>query len=173
MKYYIFYIIAGVMFLLTIISFFPNFNKSFFIGGSNDSMAEMITANVIVKVILLSVTIYFLFRILGRGNVLNFSFLIIAFSLWVMSGRTVGIMPGGKIKVGWFYFETNELNVCVESNIDCQTITDYQTKVSKNFFWNVEIENQQIKRNIFIGPVIWSPALKVLQKAFGAGKYTQ
>jgi len=60
-----------------------------------------------------------------------------------MSGRTIGPSSDGKIKTGWFFVATDEINVCINANTDCETVMDYQTSIEKRPFWFVEIIKMQ------------------------------
>lgn len=172
MQYFISIILFIIMSLLTITGLFSNFNRPFFAGGSIESLMEMVTSNFFLKLSLLLICGFLWYKLLRHFNINIFVLCICVFILWLFSGRTIGVLPDGKIKTGWFYFATNEINICVDDKTDCQTITDYQTKVEKKFFWYVEFKNKQVNDEIFIGPVVWYPALKMLNKQFGAGKYT-
>lgn len=173
MKNIIAIIFFVLMILLTAVSLFSNFNRIFFAGGSTESLMEFVTSNFYIQAVLLLVCGYLGYRLLKNFDVKVLVLLILFFLLWVMSGRTIGVFPDGKIKTGWFYFATSELNVCIDNKTDCQTVTDYQTKVEKKFFWFVQIKNKQVSKNIFIGAVVWYPGTKMLSEKFGAGKYTQ
>jgi hypothetical protein len=173
MKTIIAIILFVLMTLLTAVSLFPSFNRFFFAGGSTESLMELVTSNFYIQAILLLACGYLGYRLLKNFDVKILILLICIFLMWVMSGRTIGVFSDGKIKTGWFYFATNELNLCVDDKADCQTVTDYQTKIEKKFFWFVEIKNTQVNKNIFIGAVIWYTGTKMLSEKFGAGKYTQ
>ena len=172
MKYFISIILFSVMTLLTVVTLFSNFNKSFFAGGS-EALMKITTPNFFLQILLLLICGFLWHKLLRNFNVTIFVLCISVFMLWLMSGRTIGVFPDGKIKTGWFYFATNEINVCVDDKADCESVTDYQTTAEKMFFWRVRIKNKQINQRIFIGPFVWSSASKMLQEGFGAGKYTQ
>lgn len=172
MKYFISIILFSVMTLLTVVTLFSNFNRSFFAGGS-EALMKITTPNFFLQILLLLICGFLWYKLLRSFNVTIFVLCISVFMLWLMSGRAIGVFPDGKIKTGWFYFATNEINVCVDDKADCETVTNYQTTVEKIFFWRVRIKNKQINQKIFIGPVVWSSASKMLQEEFGAGKYTQ
>ena len=97
-------------------------------------MMELVTSNFYIQAVLLLVCGYLGYRLLKNFDAKVLVLLILFFLLWVMSGRAIGVFPDGKIKTGWFYFATSELNLCVDDKTDCQTVTDYQTKVEKKSF---------------------------------------
>jgi hypothetical protein len=166
-------LIFVLMALLTSRSFFPTYSKYFFAGGSIDSLMEFASSNMLLQIFLLVANGFALFRLIRGINFKKLMLFILILALWITSGRVIGIFPDGTIKTGWFYFETNEYDVCIDNKTDCQTIAAYQTSAEPKFPWCVLISNKQVRHNIFLGPLIWYPATNLLKKEFGSGQYTK
>lgn len=134
---------------------------------------KLVVANVYLQVFFLLVCGFLWYKLLRIFNVKILFLYICVFSVWLMSGRTIGVFSYGTAKMGWFFFKIDEVDICVDNKTDCQTISNYQTTVEAEFFWRVQIKNKQVNHGTFIGPVIWYQALKMLKNEFGAGGYTK
>ena len=164
------------MLILTfsIIIFKNQENRFFFANGSGESLMKLIEPNFYFQITLFLFCTILWFKLMLLTNLKNLILFLFLFFVWIINGRTIGVLPfpNGNVKLGWFYFETNEFDVCVNQNTDCQTIMDYQTVVKENIFWIIKIKNKEINKNFFVGPIIWNKTMKIFGNEFGKGKFT-
>jgi hypothetical protein len=170
MKVTISIILTISMLGFTVLMYLTSFNRFVFAGGSTESLMTIVSSNGVLSTF--SFVAFFLLLFFGakiRPLVKGIAMLLL-FILWLMSGRTIGtkLYPDGRLSMGWFYIETERLNVCKNDTTDCERITHYQTFVKKLPFWRLRIKNEDISRTIFIGPVVWSKAFTQLKEDFPA-----
>jgi len=152
------------MLILTGLSLFPNYSSFLFAGGS-DVLMEYAMSGFWVQT--LFATLYLVTLIIPyRSLEKNKKFLLVAlFSLWFLSGRIVSIFPDGRISTGWFYIETDKVNIC-ENSIDCEKTVYYDTRLEKLSLWRIRIQNDKIDVVVFTGPFISSKSLNMLKGKF-------
>jgi hypothetical protein len=136
-------------------------------GGSIGSIMIMITIRAAISTVLLVAFVlmsYFYFK-----KKVKAVFLILTFLLWFVSGRMIGILPDGRLSTGWFYMETDRIDLC-DHKTDCETVMAQQTKIQKLLFWRIRVKNKTTDQIIFVGPMLWNNALKVFHETFKAGE---
>jgi len=139
--------------------------KPHLVYGSIDSMEVITSASIVCPLIfmgLFCITSYFYFK---RPDVLKLIVLLIWISLWLLSGRMIGIVvwPDIKVNIGWFDEPTESINLCAR-NADCETIVAQKTKATALPFWRLRIENPYVDQVIFVGPFIWGRTLKMFNE---------
>ena len=155
-----------IMVFLTIVGYYSN-ELTGLGNGSIDTFAIIIKMTAVFPSLFLACCIilsYFYVK-----NNLKLIFLVMAFSLWVLSGRMICIWPDGRLSAGWYCIETERFYLC-EKQSDCETVMAQQTKLQKLFFWRVRVKNTTTDQIIFVGPMLWNNAIKVLHETFKAGK---
>jgi|SRR5579871_6016463 len=158
------YIITVLLFLLTMVGFFPNYAYFMFAGGSDDLM-ELRSGNIWLQI---SLVILFLLVVILFKNRLSskiFITLLLILIIWLFSGRTISIFPDGRISEGWFYFETSRENIC-NTQVDCDKIFYYETVVEEKPFWRIRIRNKQTSTDFFVVPINWGKTLKMFRNKF-------
>jgi hypothetical protein len=136
-------------------------------GGSIGSIMIMITIRAAISTVLLVAFVlmsYFYFK-----KKVKAVFLILTFLLWFVSGRMIGILPDGRLSTGWFYMETDRIDLC-DHKTDCETVMAQQTKIQKLIFLSIRLKNKTTDQIIFVGPMLWNNALKVFHETFKAGE---
>ena len=155
------YVVAFLMIVITGFGFFPSYANFIFAGGS-DGLMNIVSANIWFQIIVVS---SFLLSIYKYNKTMN-AILILIFFLWCISGRMVSLFPDGRLSSGWFYLETDRINICKNEEIDCDRIFFYETEIEELPFWRLRIKNKNINSVIFIGPVIWSNTLSLFRYNF-------
>lgn len=98
--------------------------------------------------------------------------IILIFSIWVLSGRVIGVKPYGELSSGWFNIRFNEINICKHS-MDCEKTYYYETEIKELSFWRVKVKNNNIDEEYFVGPILWEKALSLLNKEFPSSMKSQ
>lgn len=164
--------IFGIMGFFSQMSFSLNYSRFFFAGGSVESLMAMPRSNIYLQIGFVIVCFLFWILFLKNHHKINLTLFVLFFLLWLMSGRSIGILYDGRVKSGWFYFQTKEFTICPDSLIDCETVMGYQTAVKKLPFWRLEIRNAKVDKVIFVGPILWRSTYKLFRKKIGSGAYT-
>lgn len=152
------------MILVTIISFFPS-HASFIFAGGSDGLMDMVSANPIFQTS--CIIIFGTVLIVGKHKYKKYAYLFLAllFFIWILSGRVIALFPDGRISTGWFYLETNRINIC-KDEIDCDKIYYYETEIDKLPLWRIKIKNKRNDAIVFIGPIVWQKTIELFKKKF-------
>ena len=139
------------MTILTFLVFDSDNSILLFQGGSIGSTMKVFRPNFLLILVLYIVTILSTILFRKRLNVLSMSFLIF-FSLWFLSGRTIGVQWTGELTTGWFYLSTSKIILsknsdCAENVIECITVED-------SYMFRLKIISETEEKDIFVGPVI-------------------
>ena len=153
-----------VFFFITIIGFNESLCSFNFSNGS-DSVMDLSVSNIWIKVLLIVILGMLLLKYLQKKNYKFLSLIFIILPIWILSGRTVGIFPDGRLNIGWFYIKTDRINLC-HPNDDCEKIFYNNTKIEELPFWRIKIENKNINQIIFVGPFIWNQTRKMFETKY-------
>ncbi len=154
MRKLIIIIVAVVQFLmlfLTLSIFNTDESNLLFSGGSVGSTMEVFSPNAFITLILLIATIFCAISYRRKLKPFIISFLVF-FSLWFLSGRTVGVHWTGEVTTGWFNIGTDKL-VLYDEQIKSSNIIE-QTSLENVFPFKVKFVNNHKEGNIFVGPII-------------------
>jgi len=106
-------------------------------------------------------TIIFTLLFRKRKKILIVLF-VIFFSLWFISGRTVGIQWTGEIYTGWFYLKYNKVALCPSSS-GCSDNILRETSIKDKSFYRLSLTNKFINEEMFVGPFLYSKLKKYLE----------
>jgi len=150
------------MLFLTLSVFNTDENNLLFSGGSVGSTMEMFSPNAFITLILFILTI--LCSIFYRKKLKPFliSFLIF-FSLWFLSGRTIGVHWTGEVTTGWFNISAEKLILYDEQSKDSNIIEE--TSLESTFLFKVKFVNNYKEENIFVGPIIRKDLMDYFNKS--------
>lgn len=132
-----------------------------FSGGSVGSTMKVFAPNFKITMFLNLLAIIFTFLFRKRVKILTV-FFITLFSLWFISGRTIGVQWTGEIYTGWFYLKSDKIVLCPSSN-GCSDIFKETSIVDKHFY-RLSLKNKFINEEIFVGPLFYSELKKYLEK---------
>jgi hypothetical protein len=152
------------MILVTIIGFFPSYTTFIFAGGS-DGLMDMISVNSFFQTSI--ILIFGAILIVNKSKLRKYTYflLMLVFLLWSLSGRMIALFPDGRLSSGWFYIETNRINIC-KDEIDCDKIFYYETEIEKLPLWRIKIKNKRTDNVVFIGPMVWKKTIELFKKKF-------
>lgn len=141
--------IEACMALLTFLSFKPENGAVLFSGGSVGSAMRIFGPNSLLVLVLCFATTLSTFLFRKRLKFLLICFLLF-FSLWFLSGRTIGVYWTGELTTGWFYISTDKFLLydnenCSENVIECTTATN-------SCFFGLKFINGALEEDIFVGP---------------------
>ncbi|WP_312393625.1 hypothetical protein [Chryseobacterium sp.] len=83
------------------------------------------------------------------------------FSLWFISGRTVGVQWTGEIYTGWFYLKFDKIILCPSSN-GCSDVFK-ETSITDKPLYTLSLTNRFINEEIFVGPLLYPKLKKYLE----------
>lgn len=161
---YIIYLSSFIALLISAMGFFPSFSKFIFAGGS-DSLMNIITSSILIRVFLAFILFIYIILYAQTLKKTIIPIIILTFTIWLFSGRMIAIFPYGRMSSGWFYMETNRINIC-NDNEDCEKVYYYETKVYKLNLWRIRLKNKNIDKIIFVGPFIWYKTLHLFSNTF-------
>ncbi len=141
------------MTILTFLVFDSDNSILLFQGGSIGSTMKVFGPNFLLILVLYIVTLLSTILFRKRLIVLLVSFLIF-FSLWFLSGRTVGVQWTGELITGWFYISTDK--IVLSKNSDCEENIIECTTVKDSYIFQLKFISGIEEENIFVGPVIRS-----------------
>lgn len=143
--------LAMAIFIITsiLISIDNNFLTFIFTMQSNQT-CELITFNKLLTAILGLTALLVLFTNKSKLFIISF------FSLWMLSGRTIGssTWPEQYIYTGWHFIQTKRVNICGNTT-NCETLFLNETKYQKLKFWRIRVFNSEIDYVFYTGPFIW------------------
>jgi hypothetical protein len=165
MKYFLLFLLT-VIIITTYLSFNEELINVMFSNDSAGYLTEVSNINISVSVIAI---ILFCFFIIKKNIGLLFALIII----WLFSGRRISIRNTEKCRIstGWFFIETNSFSLCKLKDCDCEII--HETTYEKLSFYRVKIKNKEIRKTIFIGPMVWSRVIEVLENNINNGTHTK
>ncbi len=167
-------ILVVVWVILVSISFlgYGELGKIFYTSESAEYLTDVTNINLIYCIT--GLICFLLVILLVNRKVLKYILLLVFFSIWLLSTRKVAISPfyDGRLGIGWNCFLTEEFFLCNEKS-DCETTLAYNTTIEQVTLWRVKIKNDDINKTIFIGPLVWSNTIKVLENNIGNGTYTK
>jgi hypothetical protein len=157
------------MILSTLIGFNESLSRFLFASGS-DVLMDLIYPQLYYSVILVILFAFLVFYYNNFKKVTLYNFaLSITFFFWLLSGRTVAFFPDGRLISGWFYFETNRVDIC-KNDIDCEKIYYYDTSYQNKFFFFYRIKNKEIETKIFVGPFLVEKTETLFYQNFANGR---
>lgn len=141
------------MSVLTFLVFNSEKSEYLFQGGSVVSTMKMFSPNFWIVLVLYVLTILSTILFAKRFKTLLVSFLVL-FSLWFLSGRTLGVHWTGELTKGWFYLSSGKVylpknNDCLDDIMECNTALN-------SFFWYLKIVNGNNEEKVFVGPLLRS-----------------
>jgi hypothetical protein len=167
-------IVVIVLLLMIAATSLDYFFKHSLVGGSIDSMENIVTVPVIFPTVLIMIFFWLLYWYFKSPNNIKLVSLLICIFLWVSSGRMISIItwPDGRVNTGWFNIPTNQFYLC-NPQADCETTVSYKTKTENLFFWRIRVKNENIDKVVFVGPFLWNKTLRLFSDKFNSGKYTK
>lgn len=165
MKKFIIIIVVVIelfMALLTSLVFNTDNNNSLFSGGSIGSTMEVFSPNAIITSILFLATIIGSFIYRKRLKLFLITFLVF-FSLWFLSGRTIGVHWTGEITTGWFNIGVDKVILYDEQNKNSDIVE--QTTLESVFPFKVKFTNDYKEENVFVGPIIRKDLMDYFNKS--------
>lgn len=135
-----------------------------FAKGSNYLM-DLVSGSLLFQI--LFVVIFNLILIVNRKRNIKSAYvlLLLLLLLWGVNGRTIALFPDGRINSGWFYIPTYSINLCKDED-DCERVVYYETEIEKLPLWNVRVKNRNVDIIIFVGPLVWTKTLKLMENKF-------
>lgn len=150
------------MAFLTLSIFNTDKNNLLFSGGSVGSTMEVFSPNAFITLILLVATILCSFFYRKKLKPFLISFLVF-FSLWFLSGRTIGVHWTGEVTTGWFNIGVDKVILYDEQNKNNNIIEE--TALESVFPFKVNFINNYKEENIFVGPVIRKDLMDYFNKS--------
>lgn len=147
-------IIELCMFLLTLLIYNSEKSELLFQGGSIGSTMKMFAPNFWVVFLLFVFTVLSTIFFRKKMKTLLVSFLIL-FSMWVVSGRTIGVQWTGELTTGWFYISSDEI-IILSKSIDCTGEVIECTTAKNSSVFQLKFINGNNEKNVFVGPLIRS-----------------
>lgn len=96
----------------------------FFHGGSVGSTMKVFGPSFWLVLLFFTTTIVSTFLFRKNLKFLLVSFLVL-FTLWFLSGRTIGVQWNGEVTTGWFYLSINKIILtdddCTKEMMECMT----------------------------------------------------
>lgn len=154
-------VIELFMAILTSLVFSTDNNNSLFSGGSIGSTMEVFSPNILITTILFLVTIVSSFFYRKRLKPFFITFLVF-FSLWFLSGRTIGVHWTGEITTGWFNIGVGKLTLYDGQDKSNNIIEE--TSLESKFPFKVKFSNNYKEEDIFVGPVIRKDLMNYFNK---------
>lgn len=131
-----------------------------FSGGSISSTMKIFGPDFKITLFLNFIIIILTLLFRKRKKILTPLF-IFFFSLWFISGRTIGIQWTGEIYTGWFYLKSNKIILCPSPN-GCSDILK-ETSITDKPLYRLLLENKFINEEIFVGPLLYPKLKKYLE----------
>jgi hypothetical protein len=158
MKKLINFVLSGIMFSITVVTFLFSFSKtevlrSVFIGGSIVSTTEIFSANYFIVLALYIAALISLVLYFKKIKFSIFYFIIFTF-IWLLSGRVLGVHYIGELTVGWFFIKTEKI-ILWKQNECIADVLNY-TNFNKEFPFMLQYSNPCIEGKTYLGPVIIS-----------------
>lgn len=96
------------MSIVTLVGLNEDFSRDLLAGGS--ILMSSIVSNIYIRItfLVLFIAVILLNKIIKNKIIFN-SLLVFVFSLWVLSGKMVGVSPYGQINFCWHYFESSRV----------------------------------------------------------------
>jgi hypothetical protein len=156
-----------IMLGLTACGLDTSVNRFAFSRTSGEYMMSIVSGSAVVQGLLLLGVGYGLYRVAQRSTSGWTALVVIVALCWGLSGRKVGVAlwDEGRVYMGWFCIQTDQFTLCSPTE-DCETAL-LHTSVTPLPFWRVRLANAHGQRSFFIGPVTWTPTLRMLRQAFG------
>lgn len=167
MKKIIAFLCLGLLLVITILGYGET-GKIFYTSESATYLTELSEINIVLSILALSVIGFSLFYKFSQ-KVIKVGLLFVFLVLWLFAGRKIGIkkFEDGRVNYGWYCIQTGELYLCDKQDSRCESIIANETSIEKSCLWRVIIKNEDVKKEVFIGPITWSKALEVLGKNIG------
>lgn len=155
----LFVILLFIELLMVVFSYLTYDNEMggiLFSGGSISSTMKIFEPNFKIT-LLLNFSIIILTLLFRKRKKILMVLFVFFFSLWFISGRTIGIQWTGEIYTGWFYLKTDKIILCPSSN-GCSDIFK-ETSITDKPLHRLLLANRFINEEIFVGPLLY-PKLK-------------
>ena len=148
------------MVVFTYLTYNNEMGNILFSGGSISSTMKIFEPNFKITLFLnfLIIILTLLFR--KRKKILTVIFVFL-FSLWFLSGRTIGIQWTGEIYTGWFYLTTEKIILCPSSSGCSDTFKE--TSITDKPFYRLLFTNKFISAEIFVGPLLYPKIKKYIE----------
>lgn len=160
----LFVILLLIELLMVVFSYLTYDNEMgsiLFSGGSIGSTMKIFGPNFKITMFLNLLVIFFTFLFRKKKKELITIFIVI-FSLWFISGRTIGVQWTGDIYTGWFYLKCNKIILCPSYN-GCSDVSE-GTSITDKPFYRLLLKNKFINEEIFVNPLFYSELKKYFEK---------
>jgi hypothetical protein len=162
----ILFLVELLMAVFSYLTYDNDLGNILFSGGSTSSTMKSFGPNFKITLFLNFLIIILTFLFKKREKILTMLF-VIFFSLWFISGRTIGIQWTGEIYTGWFYLKYDKIILCPSSN-GCSEILE-ETSIIDKPLYRLLFANKFINEEIFVGPLLYPKLKKYLENPAIAG----
>lgn len=162
MKYILFFSVLTIIFGVSFLTY-SRFGMFNFARGSDSTLRVVRSLSGIVALLSVIFVTYLFFLIWNsRFGIAEIIMLIALITLWIVSGRAIGILPDGQIVTGWFLFSTHTVDFR-DHNEDPE-IYMANTRIFPKSYYCIEIHSGNHRRKVFVGPFVQAPLIKIFKE---------
>ena len=135
----------------------------FMIAGGSDSTLAIIRSPkwIVIVLSILCITLLFICLWYSKYKYILLSIFFVSLIVWGVTGRIIGLYPDGRIITGWYFIVIDEIDFR-----DYEEDYEYHashTSITPYMRWFIEVDSQNHRKILFIGPLLKSSILKLFK----------